>query len=334
MKGIVVRTINEAFEEFMQRIDYDLWKQPASNALEFRDLLVIQYDEPMNRVLFNSVMDLNPFATLMDSLYMLAGQTNFSHLEFYRSKYATAPLRPRTYFGVRMRHTESRFGNDFDQLRAAIQLLRGNSQSATLAIYDINSDAETKAPYTPTENFILFKKDGPHLHMTVSARVQNILFHVFGSTHVALTMLHELVARSSGFVVGSYYLCIERTVQKVSPHWTKLLASTPERTDQYEMGKVSAFPIIEMSQPAEVWLDDLDEYIRTDKFPRNGTNFFKDVVVPMRAAWTTYTHGVNNPGAVPLNRRIDQAISTLKQHCAAADWAHAGVEWLSRRREG
>lgn len=82
--------INHAFREIVQGIhtgDIPTIKSPSRNGdvLQIPEPLMVTYQRPWERVLFNAARDCNPFFHLVEAMWMLAGRNDVETVAHYAS---------------------------------------------------------------------------------------------------------------------------------------------------------------------------------------------------------------------------------------------------------
>lgn len=94
------RNVNEAFTTLVETVHHHLTDEPTQpislleeetrNGLvySFEDPVVITYHNPLERVLFNTGRDCNPFFHLVESLWMLAGRNDIATVSFFNEQMA------------------------------------------------------------------------------------------------------------------------------------------------------------------------------------------------------------------------------------------------------
>lgn len=151
------RNVNEAFTGIVGRIHKgvvttDVLPSRAGEVMQIEEPVVITYERPLERVLFNAARDANCFFALYEALWMLAGRNDVAPLAYYNSQIAEiASDDGETFngaYGYRWRHAEGRFyqsEGDYeyhDQLEILINHLKNNSRSrrAVLQMWTVEDD--------------------------------------------------------------------------------------------------------------------------------------------------------------------------------------------------
>jgi thymidylate synthase len=113
--------------------------------------VIVTYEKPGERVLFNAARDTNPFFHLYESLWMLAGRNDIAPLAYYSGNYAAqvqdgdSPTANGAY-GYRWRRHATNYHNGAteytDQLNLLIAHLKANpdSRRAVLSMWNVEND--------------------------------------------------------------------------------------------------------------------------------------------------------------------------------------------------
>lgn len=337
VRGVVVRNVNEALEQLVQRTDWPVWRDISPRGmrtLEHQGPFITEYTNPRERVLFSSARDANPFFHFFESLWILAGRKDLAYLRQFNSQIARYSDNDHDFYaayGYRLRehfHT--------DQIIEAVTLLRkdNTTRQVVLSIWDPRMDLGAITVDMPCNCMIMLKVRDGRLNMTVCCRSNDAIWGAYGANAVQFSVLQEFIASAVDVEVGSYVQMSDSFhVYTDNEAWLRLVqASSLERTDHYEMNKVKPYPLVnETKGTPYVWLEQCEEFIslKNIKFlPDEYDSFFVKVAKPLKMAWDHYK---NND--VDKNQRIDHAISFIQQDCQATDWALACTEWLERRKE-
>jgi thymidylate synthase len=88
---LTCRNVNEAFQVLVESI-HEGWisteveSSRYGEVIRVPDPVIVTYTHPTERVLFNAVRDANPFFSLYESLYFLAGRNDVAPLAYYNSR--------------------------------------------------------------------------------------------------------------------------------------------------------------------------------------------------------------------------------------------------------
>jgi thymidylate synthase len=162
---IRTRNVNSAFKTLVEgiysgKIPHDVSPSRYGEVIVIPEPVLIHYEKPLERVLFNEARDANPFANLYESLYMLAGRNDVAPLAYYTSRMKEFSDDGKTLngaYGYRWRHAKygvGQKGNKFyggtiedrrpevDQLKVLINHLKTNpySRRAVLQMWKVEDD--------------------------------------------------------------------------------------------------------------------------------------------------------------------------------------------------
>lgn len=127
----------------------------VGECLQLVDPVIITFDKPEQRVLFNEGRDCNPFFHVFETLWMLAGRNDIEPLEYYSSKIGDfvddGDGLANGAYGYRWRHAAqsmanpgipNRFGDGVDQLAIIIDHLKKvpTSRRVVLQMWNVEDD--------------------------------------------------------------------------------------------------------------------------------------------------------------------------------------------------
>jgi len=157
---LVTRNVNTAFSELVSSFQAGS-KDPTSNivrrpsrngpVLMRTDPVMVTYERPLERVLFNTARDANPFLHLYEALWMLSGRDDVAPLVYYAKQFSEYSDDGKTLngaYGYRWRHAVVEEGNreydsvHIDQLDALVDHLKANptSRRAVLQMWNVKDD--------------------------------------------------------------------------------------------------------------------------------------------------------------------------------------------------
>lgn len=286
--------------------------------------MMLQVDNPCERVLFDAARDANPFFHVMEFVWMMSGSPYLDWIVQFNkqiAQYSDDGFTLPASYGFRWR---SRFG--FDQLERIVYHLKEDPESrrAVLAMWNPETDLMWNSHIgkdKPCNTHIFFRIMTGHLHMTVCNRSNDAIWGMFGTNIVHMTYLQELIASSLGIPVGNYWVMTNNLhVYANLPRIEKIMAKPGGSTDYYKQGKVTYFPLLWESDKEEMrhLTDDCDMLVSA---PNPNliltTRWARGVALPMRNAY------LDKP-----NRK--EHISRI----VASDWRVACEEWVERRQNG
>lgn len=152
------RNVNTAFNTLVRGIqsgDIPTRKEETRNGpvLQIDEPAMITYEKPAERVLFNSERDVNPFFSVFESLWMLAGRNDVDSVAYYAANMKNYSDDGKTLngaYGYRWRHAwgpvdqtyDDSYGWCIDQLDCIVDHLTRlpNSRRAVLQMWETESD--------------------------------------------------------------------------------------------------------------------------------------------------------------------------------------------------
>lgn len=333
------RNVNDALNSVMRLLNFkEYWREinpRGQGTLEWKGTFITEYQNPYERVLFNSTRDANPFFHFFESLWILAGRDDVEFLAQFNPKmrdYSDNGLIFHAPYGQRLRGH-----HHFDQIKKAIDLLKGDmaTRQVVLTIWDPVSDMGVKTKDMPCNDMIFFKIRDGRLNMTVCCRSNDIIWGAYGANAVQFSMIQEFIARAVGVEVGVYAQVSDsfhvytdnEAYKKLMPEYYSIPTGGYERPwpiDPYTTGKVKPFRIMGAGGSADTWLEDLDITIGDPAWVMDNQSkvdpFFSMVAIPLWRTWWAYKKG-----------DYKEAYEFLDE-CEAIDWRIAAYEWMRRRQ--
>ncbi len=163
---------------------------------------LIELDRPTERLLFVPGRNNNVFATIAESMWVLAGRNDLAYLTPYLER---APQFSdddgetwRAAYGPRLRDW-----NGIDQLAETVKLLRRdpNTRRAALTLFDPDRDF-VESNDIPCNNWLHFIARGGQLHLHVAARSTDIWWGFSGINSFEWSLLLEMMAHWVELEVG------------------------------------------------------------------------------------------------------------------------------------
>lgn len=295
----VFRNVNEAFRGLVDgvasgRIPTRRETSRAGDVLRIPEPVLVAYERPWERVLFNPARDCNPFFHLLESFWMLRGARDVKTVAWANSRMREFSDDGNVFHGAYGYRWRNHFG--FDQLADIIDELRADpgSRRVVLQIWDCRCDLGRRivSRDKPCNTQAYFAIDNGHLVMTVCNRSNDMIWGMLGANVVHFSFLQEYIAQQVGVPMGRYY------------QFTNNLHVYTERWKP------------------EVWEPfHRDYYVSTIETVPIGETFNRDVVFPMLMAFGWHKR-----------RDYDRALNRIER-VEADDWRLAGTTWLCKRRD-
>lgn len=339
-KIVRAQNINDAYAVMLAHVrnvmEYkpDSWRLIAPRGmttLEYDGIVITEYERPMERVLFDSVRDANPFFHFFESLWILAGRSDVEFLARFNKNMTQFSDDGRTYhapYGWRLRKAFLK-----DQVNEVIEMLRRdpNSRQAVLQIWIADEDLNVKSKDIPCNDMIFLKIREGRLNMTVCCRSNDMIWGAYGANVVQFSVLQEYIARCIGCEIGTYSQVSDSFHVYVERDDVKRLLTTPsEYYDPYAQETVKPHPLFISSSRAE-WDYDMYEFFKNWKYAdsnamRFKTSFWQYVVKPLYIAWDFWYRGRDE-----ARQEAYALAARAVMQCEATDWRLACLNWLERR---
>lgn len=361
------RNINTAFRKIVQGIESGLFpvrRSPSRNGevIRITEPLIVTYEKPCERVLFNQARDASPFFHTFESLYFLAGRNDLAPLQYYISDYGKFSDDGRTLngsYGWRWRCAagvpslctkkpekgEQLCGFErprIDQLQILINHLRRdpNSRRAVLQIWNVESDLlKIDSSKDVCCNIscvfeIREEQQPPHvrapkpitryLDMTVFNRSNDIILGMLGANAVHFSFLLEYMACCLGVEVGQYHQ-VTSNAHVYTWNWKPeewLADETPDWYTKEEI--VKTIPLV---QNQDVFDKEVRRFIDHDwsDAPSQATAYQEPFLrlVAEPMCRAFYMH--------KQNRDYEAALHWVEK-IEAEDWSWAALQWILKRQ--
>jgi thymidylate synthase len=247
-----VRNVNDAFAAVVRAVNlgamgnqsgFDVLpvsRRPSRNGpvIQVTEPVLLTYERPRERVLFNESRDCNIFFHLYESLWMLAGREDVRALEYYLPRMREYSDDGKVFngaYGNRWRNwkvptfSKLMVHPDFaweaiDQLKTVAKRLKANpdDRRGVVTMWSVHSDlmrhgskdvcCNLNVLFSVREVLVPKKKlhgIGPQalfrfLDMTVTNRSNDLVWGMLGANAVHFSFLHEYMAARVGAEVGVY----------------------------------------------------------------------------------------------------------------------------------
>ncbi len=275
---------------------------------------VLTIEHPEERVMTDPVRDCNPFFHVMEFVWMMAGSNDVKWIAQFNKRmldYADDGYLRGAYGW--------RWANPSPQLSDTVDLLRGypETRQAVLAMWDpVYDGSRAKTSDRPCHTHIYFRvRESTHLDMTVMNRSNDYVWGMMGTNAVHFTLLHELIARASGYKLGKYMVFSNNLhIYKDVPRFNEIWNTYAKKNIYQGKGKVEPFPILNH------WLEFTTFMVECNLFFHGESNFSNEwlqyVAYPMKMAYLE-------------SKNREEWISQI----AALDWKLACIEWSARRSD-
>jgi len=315
------------------------------------------YEKPLERVMFWSERDANPFFHFFEALWMLGGRRDVASVSRFAKNmgnYSDNGVDFHGAYGYRWRQRMPRDATAFDQLDKICAGLAADhtDRRQVLQMWDSLSDLSHDGKDVPCNVTATFQvcPDGD-LHLVVFNRSNDIIWGCYGANAVQFATLLEYVAARTKIPVGTYtqisvnwhgydatvkplyQLMLESPLNEERSHShqqeipTLNLEGLIDEPCPYETGQVKPYPLMDPSTDPAEWDRALHRLLRADgKAPTEGIwpdPYFTEVAIPILRAHDAYKEGTGE----------DRYLRSMKllETCMATDWRLACTEWIARR---
>jgi hypothetical protein len=278
--------------------------------------VVLEIQNPEQRVLFNPVRDANPFFHVMEFVWMMAGSNDAEWISQFNKRmmdYADDGILRGAYGW--------RWANPTTQIQDTISLLRNSpgTRQAVLSMWDPTYDnAKARTADRPCNTHIYLRiGETGKLDMTVCNRSNDFFWGMMGSNVVHFTMLQELIALAVGVPVGTYWVFTNNLHVYTDMDGFKEKFSYRVTHDWYKYDDVTTQPLLAEGELYEGFVADAYQMVEDGFDFEFRTEWFRDVASPIHEAY------LDKP-----NR--EHWISCI----GAPDWHRACSEWYTRKLTG
>lgn len=336
MHVINVRNVHEALPV---AIDYILRhglerESRAGDVLVAPHPVATVYQNPTEVCCFWPERDVNPFATLFEGLWMLAGRNDVEYVARFIARMREFSDDGETLHGAYGERWRRRFG--LDQLKVVADALRENPdcRRQMVQIWDASTDLGRPGRDFPCNTMIHFQVN-PYgaLDMSVFNRSNDLVWGTYGADAPHFGMLLEYMAARVGVRPGRYW--------QISDNWHAYKATLePLRELQlyapapfYEHHRMRS-PYHATTQPygmmqgvdPDQWDSDLAVFLdEEDACLGYQTPFIRKVALPLIQAHNAFKQ-------LEGEDRYKEAARAL-QNCQARDWRTMAEQWIHRRWE-
>lgn len=328
------RNVHSLLPEALYALSHVGVREDSRNGpvLRFNGLSVLEYERPMERVLFHPERDANPFFHFFECLWMLNGDDDVPFLRKFSSNIKNYSDNGYTFHGAYGYRWRKWF--DVDQLDIIIRQLKTDSRDRRcyLQMWDARRDLGKVGKDFPCNVGATFNiakyGDVEVLDMVVHNRSNDLIWGALGANAVHFSFLQEYLATCLGLPTGRYwqvssnlhayeatYTPISQLVDLAADVYNGVIACP------YQKGEVTPYPIMKVDRT--IWMQDLAMFMKHGPIVGLREPFFRRVAGPMWHAYDAY-RDKENPDRFAIAQEI-------MEQCHATDWKKACTEWLTRR---
>ena len=339
MNVIRARNVNDAWDLAKNLLNQNhvTRNSRVGEVIECAEPVSTVYENPCERVLFNSLRNPNAIFHFMESMHMLAGRNDVAWLERFNSKisdFVGKDPHQHGAYGYRWRHSFDLDGGAedgyADQLPKIVRMLKKdpNERRAVLCMWNPILDLERPdVADIPCNLIVTFKIREGRLCMIVFCRSNDIIFGCYGANVVHFSFLQEYMAAQIGIPVGTYTQ-ISDSFHAYTARWKEFggFDTTPSwnlYNPTGHRGSVTPYKLVDdpetFDEDLQVWME--RDWKQGDDVPDFNNAFFPDVAEPLWLSWESYKMG-----------NLDDALK-LVSNCEATDWQAASKFWYKRVQE-
>lgn len=297
----------------------------AGPVLMIRGPVLVTYERPQERVVFNVVRDANPFFHLYEALWMLAGRNDVAPLTYYNSKIAEIASDDGVTFngaygkrwsgGRRQLYVSEGSPN---QLQIIIDHLKQKpgSRRAVLQMWNVEQDLAKidMSKDVCCNTAVYFAIENGRLDMTVTNRSNDVVWGMLGANVVTFSILQEYMAAAIGVEMGLYHQ-FTNNLHAYTERW---------RAEDWIRAGVTEYPGAEplVHDPA-AFITEVERFVERhsrDAIAGMFTEpFLAHVAQPMMIAFHNH------------KRKQDELALQILSATTAPDWRLAATAWIERR---
>jgi hypothetical protein len=221
---------------------------------EFDEPVTLTLDHPRNRLSAVFGRGLDPWVSLAEFPWLIAGRNDVAWLQFYLPRAATFAddgLLWRAGYGPRMRNWCGLLRNT-DQLAECVARLAKDpgTRQAVISLWEPESDNEEGSKDYPCSNWLHFQRNARTgaLDLHVVMRSNDLWWGLSGVNLVNFTLLQELVAACLGWPLGVYRHTADN-LHLYERHW--LAANALRPLDLYTWATPRAMSIFPAAGPLQ-----------------------------------------------------------------------------------
>jgi thymidylate synthase len=323
MKVFNVRNVHQALPIVIQALQKEGVERESRNGpvLLFDQPVTTVYNKPLERVIFYSERDANPFFHLMESLWMLAGRNDVDFPAYFVKNMRNFSDDGKTFHAAYGHRWRKHF--NIDQLEVICEMLKKDptDRRAVLSMWDANVDGLGRQgkDFACNLQCVFHITEDKKLNMTVTNRSNDIIWGAYGANAVHFSYLLEFMAAGIGVEVGKYYQ-VSNNLHAYKNTLEKVKNIKEGTLNPYDEQGIKHIKLV--NTPMEEWHQDLLMFMQEgDNAIGYKDEFFRKVAVPVLKAFKLYKAN-----------QFDNA-KVVIQTCKDTAWLAACYQWLDRRQK-
>ena len=319
MITIHARNIPDAYVECLWKMRIYGEQEQSRNGpvMTIPDPVLLQVDNPRERVIFDPVRDANPFFHVMEFVWMIAGSNDVKWIEQFNKRFRNfADVGTDTIHGAYGHRWIHHFGRNQIQLVADLLRADPTTRRAVMGMWDPRSDLTPHADL-PCNTQIMFRVIEGKLDMTVINRSNDLIWGMLGANAVHMTYLHELVwcmrrytpgGDTTRGIIFTNNLHIYKNLDKFEQIYNTVEIVVPDAPHE-------PYELLTETETYEALVADCVKLMNLEDDHTFETDWMSYVAYPMYMAYTQ-RHEVRYFTAM----------------IEASDWRIACEEWINRRK--
>lgn len=276
--------------------------------------MVLQLLNPLDRVMYETGRNPNPFFHYMEILWNIAGDASSDWICLFNKNLKQFTEDDGHFHGAYGQRWRFTFG--FDQIAEVVRMLSDDmtTRRAVLSMWSPSLDLGADKRDIPCNFALTFRVMGGRLNMYVHNRSNDLIWGMLGANVVTFSAILEMIARLTSLEVGSLYQ-ISTNAHIYERHWS-LIDYVPRMADLPEC--LEMFPRIPCGQnpltTLNVWRAEICDFMDNNLEGPFELDTLNRVAVPMY-----HYYVLRDPAA--LDRIGDEA------------WRLAAVAWKEVNRD-
>ena len=277
---------------------------------------------PLERVNFNTKMDLDPFEVFFQGLWCLSGRNDVAYMAQFNPRWRSRSTDGDVIWNGLGARWRSFF--DRDQLEWILRMLSSDPDytHAMVQCWDPCNDPLAPGENPPRDVVAKFQRGvDDQLDMIVfSARAD------LADPSSAWSFLHEFVASALGTGAGfAWHVAGQIRFHSNMLDLTRAIANSLDHEPcPYHTGGAITTPLVRQDSDSSVWEGDLAMFMEEPTAVGFRNKFFRKIAKPMFLAAKAYRESEGKD-------KFDTAFEILGQMEERSDWRMAAERWISRR---
>ncbi len=292
-----------------------------------KEPILLTFTHPLERCLFNSSRDVNPFSVLYESLWALSGRNDVGSISYYTKRMIDYSDDGVTWHGAYGSRWRNHFGRD--QIEDAVQQLKQSKDSrrVLLEMWDARVDGVGSGKDYPCNTHVYLSIRDGRLDLYVCNRSNDLVWGLFGTNYVLFSFLLEYLSARIGVAVGEYHhYSIDLHVYENNWKPEEWLATENAWGYSHYFEKPADIKLVPLIKNPKMFDDEMPLVVDHHQKTQNkalgdylSEPFLRDVAEPMFMAFHYH------------KERKYKKSQEWAEKVQADDWRIVAQEWLERR---